>query len=135
MLPDGITGCLEEPELQGNQSMILNLGDRTIAYFNIEILRNMRNLRISELRAETDSKWGPEDYKSALMRELKDEGELHPEGAMPLIKIVKKQTGEVGMDLGSLWTIHGRRQACFFNDYSTSHLMATPSLTTVGGCS
>lgn len=97
MLPDGITGYLEEPELQGNQSMILNLGD--IAYFNIEILRNMQNLRISELRVEkvTDSKWGPEDYKSALMRELKDEGELHPEGAMPLIQIVKKQTGEVVM--------------------------------------
>ena len=78
--------------------MILNLADAAyFGHFNLEILRSMRQLEILELRVEnvSMSSWRGEDSVADLAREMKEEEELHTEWEMPLIRLVKKKTGEI----------------------------------------
>ena len=106
VFPDGIISYLKEAELQGIQSMILELAD--VAYFghfNIDILRSMRGLKTLELRVENTGapNWSNEDPMSTLANDLREEGVLHPEWDMPLIKLVSKHTDAVVM-LDREWT-------------------------------
>ena len=77
--------------------MVLELRDyEYFGYFNMDILRSMRELRRLELRVENGelTRWDREDFMAVLTRDFREEGEVHPEWDMPLIQIVSKHTGE-----------------------------------------
>ena len=100
IFPEGIISYLEGPELQGIQSMILELGDYAyFGHFNMDTLRSMRKLKTLELRVERSetSNWDRGDFLATLTNDFGEEGALHPEWDMPSIKIVSKHTGEAVM--------------------------------------
>ena len=96
VFPEGVISYLQENELQGIQSMVLEMRDYAyFGHFNMDILRGMRELSKLELRVAKggESRWDGGDFMSILVNDFRDAEEMHPEWQMPYIKIVSKHTG------------------------------------------
>ena len=96
--PDGVLPYVGEAEFKGIQKMSLHVTDYSyFAYYNMDILKEMQNLKELELLAENGPLYGWNPYNQyviTLKENFEESMTQDPEWECPRVRIVSRITGE-----------------------------------------